>query len=67
MEYREQNQRYTNTLTRVRRIRSNGIEVVQKDCVSMPKLRFHDLRHSCTSLLFAHGVPLKEIQALAQS
>ena len=29
----------------------------------MPKLRFHDLRHSCASLLFAHGVPLKEIQA----
>lgn len=30
---------------------------------NMPKLRFHDLRHSCASLLFAHGVPLKEIQA----
>ena len=29
----------------------------------MPKLRFHDLRHSCASLLFAQGISLKEIQA----
>jgi len=26
------------------------------------RLRFHDLRHSCASLLLANGVPLKEIQ-----
>lgn len=26
-------------------------------------IRFHDLRHSCTSLLLARGIPLKEIQA----
>ena len=26
------------------------------------KIRFHDLRHSCTSLLYANGVSLKEIQ-----
>ncbi len=26
------------------------------------KIRFHDLRHSCASLLFANGVGLKEIQ-----
>ena len=25
-------------------------------------IRFHDLRHSCASLLYAHGVSLKEIQ-----
>lgn len=25
-------------------------------------MRFHDLRHSCTSLLLANGVPLKQIQ-----
>ncbi len=25
----------------------------------MPKMRFHDLRHSCASLLLANGVPLK--------
>lgn len=24
---------------------------------------FHDLRHSCATLLFAQGVPMKEIQA----
>lgn len=29
----------------------------------MPKIRFHDLRHSCASLLFAQGVPMKDIQA----
>lgn len=26
------------------------------------RIRFHDLRHSCASLLFSHGVSLKEIQ-----
>jgi len=28
----------------------------------MPHIRFHDLRHSCASLLLANGVPLKQIQ-----
>lgn len=28
----------------------------------MRKIRFHDSRHSCASLLYAHGVSLKEIQ-----
>lgn len=36
-------------------------DVLEKN--NMPKLRFHDLRHSCASLLFAQGVSLKEIQA----
>ena len=26
------------------------------------RMRFHDLRHSCASLLLANGVPLKHIQ-----
>ena len=26
------------------------------------KIRFHDLRHSCATLLYANGVSLKEIQ-----
>lgn len=28
----------------------------------MKKLRFHDLRHSCASLLLANGVSMKQIQ-----
>ena len=28
----------------------------------LQKMRFHDLRHSCASLLLANGVPLKQIQ-----
>lgn len=29
---------------------------------SLQKIRFHDLRHSCASLLYSNGVSLKEIQ-----
>jgi len=29
----------------------------------MPHIHFHDLRQSCATLLFAQGVPMKEIQA----
>ncbi len=29
---------------------------------NMRRIRFHDLRHSCASLLYANGVSLKEIQ-----
>jgi len=28
----------------------------------MRKIRYHDLRHSCASLLLANGVPMKQIQ-----
>ena len=28
----------------------------------MRQIRFHDLRHSCASLLLANGVPMKQIQ-----
>ena len=28
----------------------------------LKKIRFHDLRHSCASLLLANGVSMKEIQ-----
>ncbi|WP_445667253.1 tyrosine-type recombinase/integrase [Paenibacillus sp. FSL K6-1230] len=30
---------------------------------NLRRIRFHDLRHSCASLLLANGVSLKEIQA----
>lgn len=29
---------------------------------NLKKIRFHDLRHSCATLLYANGVSLKEIQ-----
>jgi integrase len=29
---------------------------------NLPKIRFHDLRHSCANLLLQNGVSLKEIQ-----
>lgn len=35
-------------------------EYVQKH--GMRKMRFHDLRHSCASLLLSNGVPIKQIQ-----
>ena len=34
--------------------------ILQKN--GMRKIRFHDLRYSCASLLYANGVSLKEIQ-----
>lgn len=40
---------------------SHFVSVIKKH--EMPRLRFHDLRHSCATLLFAQGVPMKEIQA----
>ena len=30
--------------------------------IGMRQIRFHDLRHSCASLLLANGVPMKQIQ-----
>lgn len=36
------------------------VRVLKKN--SLKRIRFHDLRHSCASLLYASGVSLKEIQ-----
>ena len=30
--------------------------------IGMKHIRFHDLRHSCASLLLAKGIPMKAIQ-----
>ena len=32
---------------------------VKERCI---RIRYHDLRHSCASLLLANGVPMKQIQ-----
>lgn len=47
------------------RIKPNWLTVTFPDFVEkhgLPRMRFHDLRHSCASLLLANGVPLKQIQ-----
>ena len=35
---------------------------IYKLSIYLRRMRFHDLRHSCASLLLANGVPLKHIQ-----
>lgn len=32
------------------------------DATGLRRIRFHDLRHSCASLMLANGVPMKQIQ-----
>jgi integrase len=34
------------------------------EVAGLPCIRFHDLRHSCASLLFAKGVPARTIQEI---
>ena len=36
--------------------------LMPKNKDTLRKIRFHDLRHSCASLLLAKGIPMKEIQ-----
>ena len=36
--------------------------LVLEKFISVLLLRYHDLRHSCASLLLANGVPMKQIQ-----
>lgn len=36
--------------------------IMEKNKDVLRKIRFHDLRHSCASLLLAKGIPMKEIQ-----
>ena len=42
--------------------KSNTGEKLHDERNGMKKMRLHDLRHSCASLLLANGVPLKQIQ-----
>ena len=30
--------------------------------IGLTRIRFHDLRHSCASLLLSHNIPMKAIQ-----
>ncbi len=34
------------------------------DRAGLPRMRFHDLRHSCATLLLAQGVPVKVVQEI---
>ena len=40
---------------------SNSFKLILRNFGLRP-IRFHDLRHSCASLLLANGVPMKQIQ-----
>jgi integrase len=45
---------------------SKVVQALQRVLVAagLPRIRFHDLRHSCASLLFAQGVPAKTVQEI---
>ena len=43
-------------------LKSDNLQKNMGSAYSMRKIRFHDLRRSCASLLYANGVSLKEIQ-----
>ena len=42
------------------RLTKNFIKILRKN--NLRKIRFHDLRHSCASIMLANGVPMKQIQ-----
>ena len=48
------------TLVKPNFITQHFARVLRKN--NLKKIRFHDLRHSCASLLYANGVALKDIQ-----
>ena len=43
-------------------IPSNPADKIQRPKKELRHIRFHDLRHSCASLLLARGIPMKAIQ-----
>ena len=42
------------------RLTKNFIKILRKN--NLRKIRFHDLRHSCASIMLSNGVPMKQIQ-----
>lgn len=42
------------------RLTKNFIKILRKN--NLRQIRFHDLRHSCASIMLANGVPMKQIQ-----
>ena len=40
---------------------SNSFQIILQN-YHLRRIRFHDLRHSCASLLLKEGVPMKQIQ-----
>ena len=42
------------------RLTKNFIKILRKN--NLRKIRFHDLRHSCASIMPSNGVPMKQIQ-----
>ena len=41
-------------------VTENFSKILERNCLR--HIRFHDLRHSCASLLLANDVPMKQIQ-----
>ena len=42
------------------RLTHNFIKIIRKN--NLKHIRFHDLRHSCASIMLSNGVPMKQIQ-----
>ena len=42
------------------RLTKNFIKILRRN--NLRKIRFHDLRHSCASIMLSNGVPMKQIQ-----
>lgn len=51
---------YTGNPIRTKTIYTNFEKIIE--AAGVRKIRFHDLRHSCATLLIAEGVPLKVVQ-----
>ena len=59
-ELPDEQKRYFITLISPHYLTSAFPKLLEKN--GLRRIRFHDLRHSCASLLLANGVPMKQIQ-----